>query len=141
MRLVLDSSVAFKWEVAEVHSDKAIQLRDETRQGLHELLAPDVFPTEIAHAITRAERQGRLTSTQGASALTAVLTELPVLHPSLALLPRAYVLSSTVRIGIYDCLYVALAEREGCQFVTADAKLVTNLQAQFPFIVALASLP
>lgn len=35
----------------------------------------------------------------------------------------------------------ALAEREPCQFVTADGKLIKNLQAQFPFIVSLASLP
>ena len=50
MRSVLDSSVAFKWEVAEVHSDKATGLRDEYHQGLHELLAPAVFPVEVAHA-------------------------------------------------------------------------------------------
>jgi predicted nucleic acid-binding protein len=36
---------------------------------------------------------------------------------------------------------VALAEREGCEFVTADDRLVRNLQAQFPFIVSLASIP
>ena len=35
----------------------------------------------------------------------------------------------------------ALAEREGCLFITADDKLVRNLQGRFPFIVPLASLP
>lgn len=39
------------------------------------------------------------------------------------------------------CLYVALAEREGCQLVTADVRLVSSLHTLFPFIVALASLP
>ena len=43
MKYVLDSSVAFKWAVREDLSDKALQLRDEFRQGLHELLAPDVL--------------------------------------------------------------------------------------------------
>jgi predicted nucleic acid-binding protein len=46
-----------------------------------------------------------------------------------------------VRVGIYDCLYVALAERETCELITADDKLVKNLQPLFPFIVALAALP
>jgi predicted nucleic acid-binding protein len=46
-----------------------------------------------------------------------------------------------MRVGIYDCLYVALAEREGCDFVTADQKLVANLQPHFPFVVPLSSLP
>jgi predicted nucleic acid-binding protein len=60
MKYVLDSSVAFKWVVIEAHSDKARHLRDEFRMGLHELLSPDVFPVEVAHSLTRAERQGRL---------------------------------------------------------------------------------
>jgi predicted nucleic acid-binding protein len=46
-----------------------------------------------------------------------------------------------VRIGVYDCLYVALAEREGCELVTADGRLVRNLQPRFLFVVSLASLP
>jgi predicted nucleic acid-binding protein len=46
-----------------------------------------------------------------------------------------------MRIGVYDCLYVALAEREGCELVTADDKLIENLQILFPFVVSLASLP
>ena len=58
MRYVLDSSVAFKWEVTEADSGKAIRIRDEANQGLHQLLSPDVFAVEIAHALTRAERQG-----------------------------------------------------------------------------------
>jgi predicted nucleic acid-binding protein len=141
MRYVLDSSVAFKWVVPEADSDKALRLRDGFRSGADELLAPDVFPIEIAHALTRAERQGRLTAAEGARALVDVLQLLPQLHPSLPLLPRAYVISSGMRVGIDDCLYVALAEREGCALVTADGRLVRNLQPTFPFIVALSSLP
>jgi predicted nucleic acid-binding protein len=45
------------------------------------------------------------------------------------------------RSGYYDCLYVALAEREGCPLITADQKAVNNLAPHFPFIVALATLP
>ena len=141
MRYVLGSSVAFKWEVREADTDAALRLRDETRAGLHALLAPDVFPVEVIHALTRAERQGRLTPAEGARAMTAVPTELPALHPSLPLLPRAYALSSATRQGVYDCLYVALAEREECELVTADDRLAKNLRPQFPFTTLLASLP
>jgi predicted nucleic acid-binding protein len=63
------------------------------------------------------------------------------LHPYRPLLPRAVVISSAMRCGVYDCLYVALAEREGCELITADDKLVKNLGAQLPFIVSLASMP
>lgn len=141
MRYILDSSVGFKTLVAETDSSKAQQLCDDYRQGIQELLAPDVFPVEIAHSITRAERQARITPTQGALLLTDMLNRLPRIYPSLPLLPRAYTISSVARIGVYDCLYVALAEREGCELVTADDKLIKNLQVRFPFIVSLASLP
>jgi len=43
MRYVVDSSVAIKWVLAEVHSDKGERLRDEFTQGIHNLFAPDVF--------------------------------------------------------------------------------------------------
>ena len=141
MRYVLDSSVAFKWEVVEADSDKAIRLRDEARMGLHELLAPDVFPIEVAHALTRAERQGRVSPADGWRLWLGIMADAPILAPYLPLMPRAYALSSAVRMGVYDCLYVALAEREGCTLVTADARLVTNLHGRFPFVMALSSLP
>jgi predicted nucleic acid-binding protein len=141
MKYVLDSSVGVKWVLTEPLSDKAQQLRDDVRNALHELLSPDVFPVEVAHALTRAERQGRITAPQGGILWADVMATGPRLFPSLSLIPRAYEISSHMRTGIYDCVYIALAEREGCGFITADDKLVRNLGPHFPFIVPLASLP
>lgn len=140
MRCVIDSSVAFKWAVAEADSDKAVELRDGLRNGAHELLAPDIFPIELAHALTRAERQGRISVSDATHLLADLLKTAPVLHSSLRLLPRAVELSSLIRVGVYDCLYVALAEREACDLVTADRRLVNVLQSMFPFIVDLSTL-
>ncbi len=42
---------------------------------------------------------------------------------------------------MYDCLYVALAEREACELVTAADRLVKRLKPTFPFITPLSSLP
>ena len=60
MKHVVDSSVAVKWVLPEIHSDKSILFRDDFRNGAVELMAPDVFPIEVALALTRAERQGRI---------------------------------------------------------------------------------
>ena len=54
---------------------------------------------------------------------------------------RAVEISIQMRHNVHDCLYVALAEREACEFLTADRKLVTNLQSALPFITDLATLP
>lgn len=140
MKYVLDSCVAFKWLVQEDLSDQADRLRAEFRQGVHELIAPEVFATEVTHALTRAERQNRITVAEGGRLFVDLMLNLPHLFPSLPLLPRAYAISSSAHTGVYDCLYLALAEREGCKFITSDEKLVKKLQKQFPLIVPLGSL-
>ncbi len=141
MIYVIDSSVALKWVLTEQDDTNARLLRDESRTNVHQLLAPDVFTTEVAHALTRAERQGRLTPGDALTLWTNVMTTAPQLFPAVQLTPRAIAISSQMRIGVYDCLYVALAEREQCEFITADDRLVRNLQPAFPFIVALSTLP
>src|SRR5207302_4947617 len=129
-----------KTVLPETDTPKAVRLLNEFRLGLHDLLAPDVFPIEVAHALARAERRGIIKPPLGARRLAAVLRNAPQLHPYLPLLPRAYAIASQARIGVYDCLYVALAEREGCELVTADLRLLNTLKPTFPFIVDLASL-
>ncbi|HEX7447609.1 MAG TPA: PIN domain-containing protein [Pirellulales bacterium] len=53
-------------------------------------------------------------------------------------MPKTIALSSAVRIGVYDCLYVALAEREQCKVITADQRVRVLFPAQ---TVGLDSLP
>lgn len=139
MKSILDASVAVKWFLTEAESDRAYRLLERQYDGSLEFMSPDVFPIEVAHAITRSERRGLLAASEGRKALQVLLASLPRLHGSVSLLGRAYELSSRARIGIYDCLYVALAEREGCLLVTADDRLLRNLPSS-P-IVALAEVP
>src|SRR5437588_11720568 len=114
MKRVIDSSVAFKWAVPETDSDKAILLRDDFRNSLVELFAPDFYPIEVAHALTRAERQGRIQVGEAIPLLRDILNTLPLIHASLPLALRAVEISSQLRVGVYDCVYVALAENENC---------------------------
>jgi predicted nucleic acid-binding protein len=141
MKYSLDSNIGLKWVLNEPDSLKAVRLRDDFSRGLHELIAPDIFPVEVAHGIARAERRGIINTGDGSRSLADVITFLPDLYSSLALLPRAFEIASSARHGVYNCLYIALAEREGCEFVTADEVLVNKFQFQFPFIVRLSSLP
>jgi predicted nucleic acid-binding protein len=141
MKYVIDSSVAFKWAVAETDSDKAIALRDDSLKGTHELLAPDLLPTEVANSLLVAERRGRLQPGDWPIFFNDILRYCPLLHGALPLTVRAYEIASLIAGSIYDSLYVALAERETCEFVTADDKLVRKAQAHFPFVIPLASLP
>jgi predicted nucleic acid-binding protein len=140
MKYVLDSCVALKWVLPEADSPKALQFRAEFLSQAHELIAPDVFCVECAHSIARAERRRFFQPPEGSTRLADILRTLPQLHASLPLLARAFAIASAAQIGVYDCLYVALAERESCELLTADDRLIRALQPGFPFIVALAAL-
>jgi predicted nucleic acid-binding protein len=141
MKYVLDSSVALKWVLPEADSGKAIRLRDEYSNGIHELLAPDIFPSEIANGLASAERQKRIRTGESAIFLNDVLSAAPALHHSSPLLIRAMELAISAKQAVYDCLYLALAEAEGCELVTADDQFSRSLRRFYPFIVSLVALP
>jgi predicted nucleic acid-binding protein len=139
MNYVLDVNVAVKWVLNEVGSRKAWRLRDDWQAQVYDLITVDVFPFEAAHALTRAERRRLIAD--ASQFWGEIMADCPRLFPSLPLAQRALTISRQTRIGFYDCLYVALAEREGCELVTADARLINSLQPTYPFIIALVSLP
>jgi predicted nucleic acid-binding protein len=141
MKYVFGASVALKWVLPEKDTPKAVRLRNAYRQGLHELLAPDIFSAEVAHALARAERRKILHPPEGARRLLLIHGTAPRLYPYMPRLGRALEIASQTRSGVYDCPYVALAEREGCELVTADDKLLKNLAPPFPFLMHLTALP
>lgn len=141
MRYVLDSSAAIQWVLPEKDSAKAIRLRDDYHNAIHELLAPDIFPAEMLNALTKAERTKRIGVGDARILLQSIIADTPVLYPYLPLLDRAGEVASRFRVALYDCLYLALAEREACGLVTADNRFLNNLRPHFPFLVDLASLP
>jgi predicted nucleic acid-binding protein len=141
MKYVLDASVALCWVIPRPLTPKAVRLRDEYRLKIHELLAPAVFIDEVAGALTKAERQKDIAVGHAAPLFVKVMNTPPVLISHLSLVARAIDISSRTWSAYYDCLYVALAEREACELVTADQKSINNLAPYIPFIVPLACLP
>lgn len=141
MKYVLDSSVALKWVLAEVDSHRAIRLRDRYLAGDIELVAPDIFLTEIANALASAERQNRIGVGESAIFLNDMLSITPVLHSTAPLLIRAMELAIASKHAVYDCVYVAMAEMQGCEFVTADEQLVRTFSKSHPIILLRSQLP
>jgi predicted nucleic acid-binding protein len=139
MKYVLDVNVVLKRVLNEVDSPKARQLQDDWRPQVHEVITPVVFPFEAAHALTRAERRRLIID--ASQFWGEIMADCPKLFLSLPLAQRALAISRQERIGFYDCLYVALAERETCELITADTRMVTTLKPRFPFIIDLASFP
>ena len=139
MKYVLDSSAALPWVLPEKDSAKATRLRDDARNGVHELLARDIFPAEVFNALLKAGRTRRINVGEAKPLYASIGADIPFLHPYPPLMARAGEIASGHRIALYDCLYIALAELESCEVVTAD-KGIINLQMQFSFIVPLSAL-
>jgi predicted nucleic acid-binding protein len=43
--------------------------------------------------------------------------------------------------AVYGCIYLALAEAEKCELVTADHQFARGLRTSYPFITSLVALP
>ena len=136
MRYVLDVSVAIKSVLKEPDSPLAIALREDFKNEVHDLIAPDILPAEMGHALTRAERKGIIPKGDAKILFDEFINPCPQLYPFGDIFDRAMTISSDFRVGFYDALYVSLAEEAGCDLVTADEKLAKALPG-FP-IVSLA---
>ncbi len=134
MKLILDASIALKWVLAEPDSSEALQVRRGFLNGQHDLIAPDLFPYEIAYALTKAERRRAITVGRAEELAAKVFASMPELYPAVDLLFRAIAISSEIRIGLYDCLYLALAEQEGVPILTGDMRLVFAARDRFPIL-------
>ena len=141
MKYVLDSSVALKWVLPEVDSGIALRILDEFNNATHDLIAPDVFFPEVANGLATAERQARIKAGQAATMLLDIARQSPIILPSSSVLIRAVELSISTKQAVYDCIYLAVAETEQCEMVSADDAFVRKLQLQFPFLIRLVDFP
>ncbi len=119
--LIVDASVGIKWTVREAGTEHALLLLPRL------LVAPDLFEAEVADGLTRKVCRGEMDGTQarlGAEAAAGAVT----LLPSRPLARAALDLSLALRHSVYDCYYLALAEREAAMLVTADDRLTAKLR-------------
>jgi len=117
--LVIDASVAVKWVLPEPDSDRAVALRDAGE----DLAAPSIVLAEVGNALWKSALRGDITKSDAVRAWTAAARHLTDIMPLEALGERAVALSIELRQPIYDCFYLALAERENAAIVTADERM------------------
>jgi predicted nucleic acid-binding protein len=119
MTLVVDASVATKWVLPEENSDRAIALRDQS----DDLIAPALIVSEVGNAIWKRVmwREVRLQDAVLAAEIAVGL--ITRLVPIDDLVSRALKIAVDLQHPIYDCFYLALAERERAPLVCADKKL------------------
>ena len=131
MTVVVDASVALKWVIEEDGTDEALDLWDWWQAGGERVVAPPIFRAEVANALRQIVRRGIATTRDAADLLETVLEVVAVEEPP-ALYARALEMAHEFDLGaVYDALYLALAEAEGCEFWTADRKLARAVADRF----------
>src|SRR5215208_2674995 len=123
MSLIVDASVAVKWFAAEDGSDRAEALL-ATGEAL---IAPDLVLAEVSNVMWKKLRRGLLSPDQ----VVAAARRLPQYFERLIvigeLVERATDLTVMLDHPVYDCFYLALAERERLPLVSADGRLLALL--------------
>ena len=121
---VLDASVAVKLVVPEVGTAEALATFERPRRWL----APRLMVVEVASALRQKVSAAGLSSIDATDALAATLDAVADgiigLADDEALVQAALNLALTLRHKVPDCLYLALAEREGALLVSADRRLL-----------------
>ena len=119
----MDASVAVKWLVAEEHSATAKRLIG----GPYELHAPRLLASEVANALWRKARLDEI-DRHTAGSIAEAIPETPLRwSEDEQVTAQATRLALALDRPVYDCVYLALAQRIRCRLVTADARFARAL--------------
>ena len=134
-RLVVDCSVVVKWRIpTEDHTAAAEELLLDWEHQAVEVSVPNHFQSEVISAFLRAYRRDRITADEAREAIRDLLA-LPFVLCEVALLAeRAFTMAQSHQQRAYDCLYVALAERDGVELWTGDERLYNALHVHYPCV-------
>lgn len=108
-------------------------------QGLT-LIAPTLLAYEVANTLRQKVRAGKMSADDARAALAGVLSGGLVLDTldqaqQAVQSERALALANQFDLSAtYDAHYLALAEREGCEYWTADQRLWNAVKTHLPWV-------
>jgi predicted nucleic acid-binding protein len=136
----VDACVAVKWLVPESDSGIALHLLAGILAASTTIVVPPHMPVEVVNTIHRKAKREEITPAEAERALATFLA----LTINITIPDRLYESSLLLaqrfdRPTVYDTQYVALAQIAGCEFWTADQKLLNSLDGRLAFVRSLSS--
>jgi predicted nucleic acid-binding protein len=122
MTLVVDASVAVKWFCRENDTDRARELLAIPDP----LIAPDFLLIEAASTFWKKVKRSELLMIHAERHLGELPEFFRTIFPARDLMKEALSLAFRMKHSVYDCIYLALARREGVPLVTADDELIAS---------------
>jgi predicted nucleic acid-binding protein len=134
-RLAVDCSIVVKWKlIAEDYASEAEELLLDWQNQVINLCVPNLLQSEVMSAFLRAHRRGRVSEAEAIDAIRDLL-ELPfLLFDVTPIVATAFEIAQQYNQRSYDCIYVALAQREGIELWTGDRRLYNALNSHVPFV-------
>ena len=131
--VVVDASIAVKWVLNDAGTIAAqTLLADWLTRGIQPI-APSWFACEVANVLYQQTRRNLLMTADGRELLRRTLAVVALMDVSPADALRAYEIAVlTNQPTPYDCQYLALAERIGCDYWTDEARFIRGVHARFP---------
>jgi predicted nucleic acid-binding protein len=135
-RLLIDSGILVKWQLtSEEYASEAQELLEDWRHRVTKVCVPIHVFTEVMSAFLKAQRRGRLSEQEALDGVN-ILLGFPVTFYKVTgrIITRALQIATQENQRGYDCVYVALAERKGMDFWTADERLFNAVRLRYPFV-------
>jgi len=133
--VVVDASLAVKWLVNEVHTDRAFALAHSWAKASIQPVAPYLMPVEVANALHRRALRGDISLPMATALLDGLLNTGIELREPRGLHRRAIEAAVQLRQeAAYDAHYLPLADIIGCELWTADERFYRAASSSFKFV-------
>jgi len=128
-RIVVDASVVLKWFLAgEDNSQSALVLLDKYVSFDLEIVVPSLLEYEVLNGLQIARKRGRIGRAKTNMAVEGFLGLEIEKKDITSFYPRIMFFSETFNLSVYDASFLAVAEEEGIELVTADRNLFNKVE-------------
>ncbi len=126
--LVLDASVIVKWFCDEVQSDIALKLRDDFFSDIYRIIVPDLLFYEVINAV-------KFSNVFSKEEKISVVHDLYLIgidfeYPDKEIMASALNIAMDYNATIYDSVYLAIARKHRCNYITADSDFARRVKSK-----------
>jgi predicted nucleic acid-binding protein len=134
-RAVVDASVILKWYLLdEVYGAQALTLLQQCTAGELEILAPSLLTYELMNGLVIAGRRARLNQDIISLSFSGFMSLGIRFYEASSFADKVLQYCLLYGRSAYDSSYLALAEKEGADLITADEKLFNSVQRNLPWV-------
>jgi len=129
----VDASVIAKWILpGEPYQENAVRVKEDCVSGMAELCAPGFIVEEVANALWRAIKLGRISEEDAQEALKALNDMRIELHElNWAQVSQGLSIACKLDLTVYDASYLFIANNIKARLITADKRLYETAREHF----------